>query len=116
MSGAVRPSSESIAVINSLITVKITTHIEENQRCIRLGSYFMAAVWEAARYSRGGFSLCHAGRAYHVMVPGGSMFHLEPGTIILFTSRGYFFVFCNTIGAIGIVVFNGVKRVVVDVA
>ena len=41
----------------------------------------MAAVLAAARYSRGGFSLCLAGSARRVMVPGGSTFHLEPGTI-----------------------------------
>ena len=41
----------------------------------------MAAVWAAASYSRGGFSLCLAGSARRVMVPGGSTFHLEPGTI-----------------------------------
>ena len=42
----------------------------------------MAAVLAAARYYRGGFSLCLAGSARCVMVPGGSMFHLEPGTIM----------------------------------
>ena len=41
----------------------------------------MAAVLEAASYSRGGFSLCLTGSARPVMVPGGSSFHLEPGTI-----------------------------------
>ena len=56
-------------------------HIEKYQRCFRLGSYFMAAVWAAASYSRWGFSLCRAGNARRVMVPGGSKFHMEPGTI-----------------------------------
>ena len=42
----------------------------------------MASVLEAAIYSRGGFSLCLAGSARRVMVPGGSMFHLEPGKIV----------------------------------
>ena len=41
----------------------------------------MAAVWAAARYSRGGLSLCLAISARRVMVPGVSTFHLEPGTI-----------------------------------
>ena len=41
----------------------------------------MAAVLADAIYSRGGFSPCLAGSARCVMVPGGSMFHLEPGTI-----------------------------------
>ena len=41
----------------------------------------MADLLEAARYSRRGFSLCLDGSARRVMVPGGSMFHLEPGTI-----------------------------------
>ena len=43
----------------------------------------MAAVWAAASYYRGGLSLCRAGSAWRVMVPGGSMFHLEPGTIVM---------------------------------
>ena len=50
-----------------------------------LGSYFMAAVWAAASFSRGGFSLCPAGNAWRVMVTDGSTFHLEPGT------RPYYF-------------------------
>ena len=41
----------------------------------------MAAVLAAASYSRIGFSLCLAARARRVRVPGGSEFHLEPGTI-----------------------------------
>ena len=41
----------------------------------------MDAVLAAASYSRGGFSPCLAGSARRVMVPGGSTFHLEPGTI-----------------------------------
>ena len=41
----------------------------------------MAAVLADAIYSRVGFSPCLAGSARCVMVPGGSMFHLEPGTI-----------------------------------
>ena len=47
----------------------------------RLGDYFMAVVLAAARYSRIGFSLYFAVRARSVRVPGGSKFHLEPGTI-----------------------------------
>ena len=41
----------------------------------------MPAVLAAASYYRGGFSLCLAGSAKRVLVPGGSMFHLKPGTI-----------------------------------
>ena len=41
----------------------------------------MAAVLAAASYSRGGFGLCLSGSTWRVMVPGGSMLHLEPGTI-----------------------------------
>ena len=41
----------------------------------------MAAVLAAASYSREGFSPCLAISARRVRVPGGSMFHLEPGTI-----------------------------------
>ena len=41
----------------------------------------MAAVLAAARYYRGGLSLCLAGGARRVMVSGGSTFHLELGTI-----------------------------------
>ena len=41
----------------------------------------MAAVLAAASYSRIGFSIYFAVRARHVRVPGGSKFHLEPGTI-----------------------------------
>ena len=55
--------------------------IEEHHMCLRLGSYFMAAVLAAASYSRGGFSTCLAISARRVMVPGGSTFHLEPGAI-----------------------------------
>ena len=40
----------------------------------------MAVVLEAARYSRIGFSLYFAVRSQRVRVPGGSKFHLEPGT------------------------------------
>ena len=43
----------------------------------------MAAVLAAASYSRIGFSLYFAVRARRVRVPGGSKFHLEPGTIVL---------------------------------
>ena len=43
----------------------------------------MATVWEAASYYRGFLSLYRAGSAWRVMVPGGSMFHLEPGTIVM---------------------------------
>ena len=55
--------------------------IEEHQRCSRLGSYFISAVLAAASYSRGSFSLCLTRSARRGMVTGGSMFHLEPGTI-----------------------------------
>ena len=91
--GEVQPSSASSAVINSYVTVYITTYIEENQICFKLGSYFMSAVWAAARYSRGGFSICHADSARCVMVSSGSMFHLEPGTIelLVWTRDGYCF-------------------------
>ena len=41
----------------------------------------MAVVLAAAIYSRIGFSIYYAVRARHVRVPGGSKFHLEPGTI-----------------------------------
>ena len=58
-----------------------TAYIEEHQRCFRLGSYFMAVVFAATIYYRGGFSLCLAGNVRRVMVAGGSTFHLEPGTI-----------------------------------
>ena len=52
-----------------------------------LGSYFMAAMLAAAGYSRGCFSPCLAVSVRRVMVPGGSTFHLEPGTVdILVTS------------------------------
>ena len=57
------------------------TVIEEHHRGFRLGSYFMNAVLAFNSYSRGGFSLCLDSSARRVMVPGGSMFHLEPGTI-----------------------------------
>ena len=42
----------------------------------------MAAVLAAASYSRGGFSPCLASIARRVLVPGGSTFHLEPGTML----------------------------------
>ena len=60
---------------------EITTNIEERHRCFRLGSYFMAAVLAAASYYRVVFSPCLAISARRGMVPGGIMFHLEPGTI-----------------------------------
>ena len=41
----------------------------------------MAAMLVAAIYSRGGFSLCLAGSVRRFMVPGGSKFDIEPGTI-----------------------------------
>ena len=41
----------------------------------------MAVVLAATSYSRGFFSLCIVGNARRVMVPGGSTFHLELGTI-----------------------------------
>ena len=43
----------------------------------------MAAVLADASYSRIGFSLYFAVRAWRVRVPGGIKFHLEPGTIII---------------------------------
>ena len=43
----------------------------------------MAAVLAADSYSRGGFSPCLAISARRVRVPGGSTFHLEPGTILI---------------------------------
>ena len=49
--------------------------------CLGLGGCFMAVVLAAAIYSRIGSSLCLAVRAWRVRVPGGSLFHLEPGTI-----------------------------------
>ena len=49
--------------------------------CFRLGGYFMAAVLAAASNSKIGFSPCLAVRVRRVRVPGGSAFHLEPGTI-----------------------------------
>ena len=44
----------------------------------------MDAVLAAASYSRIGFSLYFAVRARRVRVPGGSKFHLEPGTIKIY--------------------------------
>ena len=41
----------------------------------------MAAVLAAASYSRIGFILYFAVRAWCVRVPGGSKFHLEPGKV-----------------------------------
>ena len=55
--------------------------IEEHHSCFGLGGYFMAAVLAAASYSSIGFSLYFAVHERRVMVPGGSKFHLEPGTI-----------------------------------
>ena len=43
----------------------------------------MAAVLAAASYSMMGFSIYFVVRARRVRVPGGSKFHLEPGTIVL---------------------------------
>ena len=43
----------------------------------------MAAVLADASYYTIGFSLYFAVRARHVRVPGGSKFHLEPGTIAI---------------------------------
>ena len=62
-------------------TIRGDVPIEEHHRCFGLNDYFMAAVLVAARYSRRGFSLCLAIHARRVRVPGGSVFHLEPGTI-----------------------------------
>ena len=41
----------------------------------------MAAMLAAAIYSRIGFSIYFAVRARRVRFPGGSKFHMEPGTI-----------------------------------
>ena len=41
----------------------------------------MAVLLAVASYSRGGFSSCIAGSARSVIIPGGSTFHLELGTI-----------------------------------
>ena len=46
-----------------------------------LGGYFIAAVLVAASYSRIRFSLYFSVCARRMRVPGGSKFHLEPGTI-----------------------------------
>ena len=62
-------------------TIRGDVPIEEHHRCFGLNDYFMAAVLVAARYSREGFSPCLAVSLRRVMVPGGSTFHLEPGTI-----------------------------------
>ena len=43
----------------------------------------MAAVLAAASFSRIGFSVYFAVHARRVRVPGGSKFHLEPGTIVI---------------------------------
>ena len=64
--------------------------IEEHHRCLGLDGYFMAAVLVAAIYSRVGFSLCLAVCARGVRVPGGSVFHLEPGTIFCMSSTKFF--------------------------
>ena len=42
----------------------------------------MAAVLAAASYSRIGFSPCLAVHVRRVRVPGGSVFHLEPETVM----------------------------------
>ena len=55
--------------------------IEEHHRFFGLGGYFMAAVLAAASYSMIDFSPCLAVRVRRVRVPGGSVLHLEPGTI-----------------------------------
>ena len=70
------PSSQS-----SCSRISGSPAIEEHQRCFGLGSYFMAAVLAADSYSRGGFIFYLADSARRVVVPGGSTFHLEPGTI-----------------------------------
>ena len=41
----------------------------------------MSAVLASASYYIGGFRLCRTSSAKRVMFPGGSMFHLEIGTI-----------------------------------
>ena len=55
--------------------------IEYHQRWFRLDSYNMATVLATASCSRGVFSLCLTVSTSLGMVPGGSSFHLEPGTI-----------------------------------
>ena len=49
--------------------------------CFGIGGCFMDAVLAAASYSRIGFSIYLTVRARCVRVPGGSKFHLGPGTI-----------------------------------
>ena len=55
--------------------------IEEHHRCFRLGGSFMVAVLAVASYSRIGLILYFSVRTRSVRVPGGSKFHLEPGTM-----------------------------------
>ena len=49
----------------------------------------MAAVLAADSYSRIGFSIYFAVHARRVRVPGGSKFHLEPGTILFIIKQSY---------------------------
>ena len=66
-----------------------TTYTENHHRRFGLGGYFMAAVLAATSYSRIGFSICLAVHARRLRVPGGSEFHLEPGTIGMSSSKVY---------------------------
>ena len=72
-----------------LVEINLDPFIEEDHRCFVLGGYFVAAVLVSASYSRQGFSPFRAGSTRCVMVPGGSMFHLEPGTILSHTPLEY---------------------------
>ena len=75
-------SGSDAAVMGVLLKHRvITTYIEEHRRCFGLDGYFMAAVLAAARYSRIGFIPCHSVRTRRLRVPGGGVFHLEPGII-----------------------------------
>ena len=53
----------------------------------------MATVLAATSYSRGGFNLCLAGSVRNFMVPGGSLFRLEPGTISSYRAMDLCFIF-----------------------
>ena len=68
----------------------------------------MAAVLAAASYSRIGFSIYFAVRTRRVRVPGGSKFHLEPGTIVSYWIRHLNF--CEGTGMTGIEVKESISR------
>ena len=63
-----------------LVEINLDPFIEEDHRCFVLGGYFMAALLAAASYSRIVFSIYLAVRVRRLRVPGGSKFHLGPGT------------------------------------